>query len=95
MDQVSLRAQAGRKPGSRESRRLRREGLVPAIVYGADVKDPIAVSVDAHDLQTALRTEAGSNAIINLEIEDGKASPPWPESSSVTLSAMSTATSTS
>lgn len=73
MSQVSLRAQAGRKPGSRESRRIRRSGLVPAIVYGADVKDPIAVSVDSHDLHVALHTEAGSNAIISLEIEDGKA----------------------
>ena len=72
MDKVSLRAQAGRKPGSRESRRIRRKGQVPAVVYGADVKEPIPVSVNAHDLQTALHTEAGSNAIINLEIEDGQ-----------------------
>ncbi|HJS72466.1 MAG TPA: 50S ribosomal protein L25 [Acidimicrobiia bacterium] len=70
MEQVSLRARAGRKPGSRESRRVRREGLVPAVVYGPDVT-PIPVAVDAHDLQLALHTEAGSNAIINLEIEDG------------------------
>ncbi len=73
MDQVSLRAQAGRKPGSRESRRIRRQGQIPAIVYGAEVKEPISVTVNAHDLQTALHTEAGSNAIINLEIEDGQA----------------------
>ena len=70
MSQVSLRAQAGRKPGSRESRRIRRTGQVPAIVYGGE-RDPIAVQVDAHDLHMALHTEAGSNAIINLEIEDG------------------------
>ena len=71
MEQVSLRARAGRKPGSRESRRIRREGLVPAIVYGPDVKDPIPVSVDSHDLSVALHTEAGTNAIINLEIDEG------------------------
>lgn len=70
MSQVSLRAQAGRTPGSRESRRIRRQGLVPAVVYGLDV-DPVPVSVDAHDLHMALHTEAGSNAIISLEIEDG------------------------
>lgn len=72
MEQVSLRARVGRKPGSRESRRIRREGQIPAVVYGADVADPIPVSVDAHELQLALHTEAGSNAIINLEIEGGK-----------------------
>lgn len=71
MEQVSLRARAGRKPGSRESRRIRRQGLVPAVVYGPDVADPIPVAVDSHDLQVALHTEAGANAIINLEIEDG------------------------
>jgi large subunit ribosomal protein L25 len=43
---------------------------VPAIVYGPDVT-PIPVAVDAHDLHLALHTEAGSNAIINLEIEGG------------------------
>jgi large subunit ribosomal protein L25 len=71
MSQVSLRAEAGRATGSRESRRLRRTGLVPAIVYGKGT-DPINVAVDAHDLHLALHTEAGSNALINLEIEDDK-----------------------
>lgn len=70
MSQVSLRAQAGRAPGSRESRRIRRLGQVPAVVYGRGV-DPIPVAVDAHDLHVALHTEAGSNAIINLEVEGG------------------------
>jgi large subunit ribosomal protein L25 len=43
---------------------------VPAVVYGPDV-NPIPVAVDSHDLHIALHTEAGTNAIINLEIEDG------------------------
>ena len=71
MSQVSLRAQTGRSSGSREARRIRRQGLVPAIVYGRDL-DPIPVSVDAHDLHLALHTEAGSNAIISLEVEGGE-----------------------
>lgn len=71
MEQVSLRALAGRKPGSRESRRVRREGQVPAIVYGPEVKEPIPLTVDSHDLHLALHTEAGTNAIINLQIEGG------------------------
>jgi large subunit ribosomal protein L25 len=66
--QVTLRAETGRATGSRESRRLRRTGQVPAIVYGKSL-DPINVSVDAHDLHMALHTEAGANALINLEIE--------------------------
>ncbi|HEU4917129.1 MAG TPA: 50S ribosomal protein L25 [Acidimicrobiia bacterium] len=66
--QVTLRAETGRATGSRESRRLRRTGRVPAIVYGK-ATDPINVAVDAHDLHMALHTEAGANALINLEIE--------------------------
>jgi large subunit ribosomal protein L25 len=70
MSQVSLRAETGRPTGSRESRRLRKTGLVPAIVYGKKT-EPIIVAVDAHDLHLALHTDAGSNALINLEIEGG------------------------
>lgn len=68
MSQVTLRAQAGRTPGSREARRIRRTGNIPAVVYGHGTESrPIAV--DAHELQLALHTDAGSNALINLEID--------------------------
>lgn len=70
MSQVSLRAEPGRVSGSREARRIRRTGMVPAIVYGKGT-DPVSVSVDAHDLHLALHTEAGSNALINLDIDGG------------------------
>jgi large subunit ribosomal protein L25 len=67
-DQITLRAQSGRTTGSRASRRLRREGQVPAIVYGRDVDDPINVAVNHHDLMVALSTEAGTNALITLDL---------------------------
>ena len=70
MSEVTLRARAGRQSGSRESRRIRRTGDVPAIVYGTNL-EPVALQVDAHDLHMALHTEAGSNAIISLEVEGG------------------------
>ena len=70
MSQVTLRARKGREPGSRSSRRLRREGLIPAIVYGLGI-EPVPVAVDSRDLHLALHTEAGANAIISLEIEGG------------------------
>lgn len=66
--EVTLRAETGREPGSRSSRRLRRMGMVPAVIYGKDLA-PVAVAVDAHDLYVALHTEAGVNALINLETE--------------------------
>lgn len=70
MEQVSLRARTGRAPGSRSSRRLRREGQVPAVVYGHGL-EPLSIAVDAHELYAVLHTELGSNAVINLEVEGG------------------------
>lgn len=68
MEQVSLRARTGRTPGSRASRRLRREGQIPAVVYGQEM-EPINIAVDARDLYGALHTEAGINALITLEVD--------------------------
>jgi large subunit ribosomal protein L25 len=71
MEQVTLRADTGRAGGSRPSRRLRREGSVPAIVYGRGM-DPLSVAVDQRELYTVLHTEAGSNVLITLEVDKDK-----------------------
>jgi large subunit ribosomal protein L25 len=71
MDQVTLRADVRTESGSRPAKRLRRQGLIPAVVYGRGT-DPISVMVSARDLYGALHTEAGANAIINLEVDGGK-----------------------
>jgi large subunit ribosomal protein L25 len=68
--EVKLRAETGRATGSRASRRLRREGKIPAVVYGRGI-DAIPVAVGERDLHAALHTEAGLNAIINLEVDGG------------------------
>lgn len=70
MEQVTLRAEAGRTPGSRSARRMRREGFVPAVVYGRD-QDATPVAVATRELYAALHTEAGYNALINLEVDGG------------------------
>jgi large subunit ribosomal protein L25 len=67
MDQVTLRAEARTDSGSRPAKRLRRRGLVPAVVYGRGL-DPLSVTVSARELYSALHTEAGANALINLEV---------------------------
>lgn len=70
-EQVTLSARRRAGSGKGEARALRREGRVPAITYGADLREPQAISVDALDLYHALRTDAGLNAIINLQVEEG------------------------
>ncbi|GJM38048.1 MAG: hypothetical protein DHS20C19_14150 [Acidimicrobiales bacterium] len=67
-DQLLLSAETGRADGTRSSRRLRREGRVPAVVYGLDA-DPVNVSIAWPDLRAALTTDAGVNAIITLTID--------------------------
>lgn len=67
MSEVTLKAAPGREPGSRASGRLRVVGQVPAVVYGHGIT-PVPVSVDWRELRAALTTEAGANALINLEV---------------------------
>lgn len=70
MQQETLRAQKRVESGSRPARRMRREGRIPAVVYGADLAT-LSISVDRRDLSTTLRTEAGLNALINVVVENG------------------------
>ena len=65
--QVSLAAQARSGNGKGEARSLRRQGRVPAIAYGAEL-DPTPISVDSLELYHALHTDAGSNAILRLDV---------------------------
>ena len=67
-DQLLLSAETGREEGTRASRRLRREGRVPAVVYGLEA-EPVAVSVAWPDLRAVLTTDAGLNALITLGID--------------------------
>jgi len=62
---VNAKDRTGR--GKNAARRLRRQGFVPGVVYGSN-GDNIAVSVDPKALQRVLRSEAGRNAILKLDI---------------------------
>lgn len=67
MSNVILRAETGRQTGTRRSRRLRRRGMVPATLYGQG-SESLSIAVSARDLRSALTTDAGLNAVINLQI---------------------------
>lgn len=57
--------------GSRESRRLRRSGLVPGIVYGGADGEPLAFKVGARELRQAL----SEGALLDIQIA-GRATRP-------------------
>lgn len=68
-DLLTLTAETDRAIGSRSSRRLRKEGKIPAVIYGAG-DDPTPIAVEWSALRAALTTPAGFNALITLEFGD-------------------------
>lgn len=68
MAELTLTAETGRPTGSRSSNRLRAEGKIPGVVYGLG-SDPKAVAVDWRELRQVLTTDAGLNALINLDVD--------------------------
>src|SRR5881394_3371379 len=53
--------------GKNEARRTRREGKVPAILYG-DGKDATAIAVEPKALLKILHSESGANTLIALKL---------------------------
>jgi large subunit ribosomal protein L25 len=64
-----LTAAVRTETGKGASRRARREGKVPAVLYGHG-SDPQHLELDAHDFSAVLR-HSGTNAVLTLDI-DGK-----------------------
>jgi large subunit ribosomal protein L25 len=67
MAEIVVNATNRNDRGKNAARRLRRQGLVPGVVYGGK-GGTVAVSVDPKALQKVLRSEAGRNAILKLDI---------------------------
>ncbi|HPU38024.1 MAG TPA: 50S ribosomal protein L25 [Microthrixaceae bacterium] len=68
MSEVTLTASTGRQTGTRPSRRLRSDDIVPGVVYG-EGKAATILSVNRKDLRQALSTHAGQNALITLTVD--------------------------
>jgi large subunit ribosomal protein L25 len=64
-----------RKSGTKnDARRIRKSGLVPAVLYGAGL-EPLNISVDPKQMKRILTSEAGHNTIFDLAAggDSGKA----------------------
>ena len=53
--------------GSAETRRLRKRGFVPGVLYGSG--EPVAICVEARELRRALTGAAGLHSILDVEID--------------------------
>ncbi len=70
---ITVPAQPRNTRGKNEARRLRQQGLIPAIVYGAR-KQAIAVAVSPKEVQRILHSKTGHNTIFNVAL-DGETTP--------------------
>jgi large subunit ribosomal protein L25 len=66
-ERTKLVVEARESLGSRESRRLRREGRIPGVLYGGG--QPVAISVAERELRRALTGAAGLHSILDVEID--------------------------
>jgi large subunit ribosomal protein L25 len=70
IDAVAAKARTGTF-NKNHARRVRREGLIPAVVYGAG-KPSVAVTVDPRIITRILHSDSGHNTIFDLNVEDGE-----------------------
>lgn len=66
--ELKLKAEKREESGKGAARKLRAAGRVPAVLYGHGV-GPVAVSVDAKDLFHVLHGSAGTNVLVDLQVD--------------------------
>lgn len=69
MKQLKLTVKQRTGTGRGPARRLRNEGLIPAIIYGSAGTNP--VSVDTVEFRTLMRAKGTSAAIVELTLDSG------------------------
>jgi large subunit ribosomal protein L25 len=66
--ETTLEATSRDSFGKNEARRTRREGKVPAVLYGGDGKEATPIAVAPKALLKILHSEAGQNTLISLKM---------------------------
>jgi len=73
-ERIKLEVQPREATGSRATRRLRREGLIPGVLYGRGT-EPSSISIPERELRKALTGAGGMNAILDVVLDGGAAHP--------------------
>ncbi|MBC8247435.1 MAG: 50S ribosomal protein L25/general stress protein Ctc [Deltaproteobacteria bacterium] len=71
MDILDIKANIRKTTGKGSARVLRRDGWIPAILYGAG-KDPVMLSVERLEFEAITRNQSIANVLLNLSIKNGK-----------------------
>ena len=69
--EATLEASTRDSFGKNEARRTRRDGKVPAVLYGGDGKEATPIAVAPKALLRILHSEAGQNTLISLKLPGG------------------------
>lgn len=70
-DFENIQAEIREDVGKGASRRLRRQGKIPAVLYGAQ-KDAVALTLDHDEMLHASENEAFYSSILNIKVADGR-----------------------
>src|SRR2546423_15542140 len=70
-ERMKLQVRERERTGSAETRRLRKEGYVPGVLYG-NGKQPYAICVPERELRRVLTGESGLHAILDVVLEGQK-----------------------
>jgi large subunit ribosomal protein L25 len=71
MDIAKLSATQRAEGGKGPSRRIRREGLIPAVAYGQK-KDAVQIAVSPKALKAVLQGVHGQNSVVELAVQGGE-----------------------
>lgn len=67
MSELTIEVEAREAMGKNANRRLRAQGLVPAVVYGGD-REPVAIQIPKRRLLDLMRTGGGEHAVFLLQL---------------------------
>lgn len=67
----TLEAKPREGSGKGVARRLRAQGLIPAVVYGKHLEKPVHISVDPKAVRQAINTPHKFNTLIQIKVEGG------------------------
>lgn len=71
MERVVLPAKVRTQVGKGYAKKLRRQGLIPGIIYGPHLQESIPVEVELSALKVVAHAVAEGNQIFTLELENG------------------------
>ncbi|AFZ37043.1 LSU ribosomal protein L25P [Stanieria cyanosphaera PCC 7437] len=67
---MSITVECQKRPEGSKPNALRREGFIPAALYGHNGTESVSLTIDAKDAQTLLKNAAVNNTLVDLSIPE-------------------------